>query len=149
VRSISASTTIRAPIDRVWAILGDLSRYPEWSPFVTAAEGRAEVGEVVTLVVAMTPGRAPLRQRETISRWDEGREIRWGMVMGHRLLLKAERYQRLTELSGAATRYETADVFEGLLLPVVFALYGARIQAGFDATAAALKERAEARDDEA
>ena len=96
MRSVSASSTIHAPIGRVWAILADLSRYPEWSPFVVAVEGRAAVGETLTLVVAMTPGRSPIRQRETIRRWDEGREIVWGTVLAHPLVLRAERYQRLT-----------------------------------------------------
>jgi hypothetical protein len=144
VRSVKASINIRAPQDRVWAILSDLASYPAWSPFVVAVEGRAAVGETVTLVVAMTKGRPPLRQRETISRWEEGHEISWGTVMGHPRLLKAERFQRLTRVNAGETLYETADDFEGLLVPVVMALYGSRIQAGFHATAAALKERAEA-----
>ncbi len=143
MRSISASATIRAPIERVWAILVDTSRYREWSPFVVAIEGSVAVGETVTLVVAMTPGRPPIRQRERVSRRDEGRELSWGVVMGHPALLKAERYQRLTKLSDGETLYETADDFRGLLVPIVFSLYRAKIQAGFDATARALKERAE------
>ncbi|NUO53971.1 MAG: SRPBCC domain-containing protein [Polyangiaceae bacterium] len=143
MRSISASATIRAPLSEVWAILADTARYPEWSPFVVGIEGRIEVGETVTLIVAMHPGRAPIRQREKISMWDEGREIRWGVVMGHRVLLEAERYQRLTRISESETLYETSDGFSGALVPIVFALYRDKIQAGFDATARALKARAE------
>lgn len=145
MRSISASATIRAPIEEVWAILADTARYPEWSPFVVAVEGRVAVGETVTLVVAMHPGRAPIKQRETIGMWEEGREIRWGVTMGHRVLLEAERYQRLTRVSDGETLYETSDGFSGVLVPIVFALYRDKIQAGFDATARALKERAETR----
>lgn len=144
MRSVRSSIQINAPIGHVWQILSDLDRYPEWSPFVVAVEGRAAVGSTVTLVVAMTKGRPPLRQRETISRWEEGRELAWGTVLGHPRLLEAERTQRLTALSPSETRYDTADDFEGLLVPLVLGLYGARIQAGFDATAAALKRRAEA-----
>lgn len=143
VRAISASSTIHAPIERVWSILADTARYREWSPFLIDVEGRVAVGEPVTLVVAMHPGRAPIRQREIVRRWDEGREIRWGMVMGHRWLLEAERYQRLTRIAENETSYETSDAFAGILVPVVFALYRDKIQAGFDATARALKERAE------
>ena len=148
MRSISASATIGAPIERVWAILADTTRYREWSPFVVDVEGRIAVGETVTLVVAMHPGRAPIRQRETIRRWDEGREIRWGVVMGHRWVLEAERYQRLTPISPSETLYETSDEFAGTLVPIVFALYREKIQAGFDATARALKMRAESAGDD-
>ena len=147
VRAISASATIRAPLERVWSILADTARYREWSPFLVDVEGRIAVGETVTLVVAMHPGRAPIRQRETIRRWDENHEIRWGMVMGHRRVLAAERVQRLTRISADETSYETSDEFVGLLVPLVFALYREKIQAGFDATAHALKARAESADD--
>lgn len=143
-QSIGASSLIDAPIERVWSVLVDIDRYPEWSPFVVKVDGPLAVGTMLTLHVAMTPNRPVLRQRERVSKREELRELSWGTVMGHPLLLRAERYQRLTRISDGQTRYETADDFEGALVPLVFALYRAKIQAGFDATAIALKKRAEA-----
>ncbi len=142
--SIGAASLIDAPIERVWSVLVDIDRYPEWSPFVVKIDGPLSVGTMLTLHVAMTPSRSVLRQRERVSKRDEMRELSWGTVMGHPLLLRAERYQRLTKISENQTRYETSDDFEGALVPLVFALYRAKIQAGFDATAIALKKRAEA-----
>lgn len=143
MRSIAASSIIQAPIERVWSILIDLERYPEWSPFVIKVDGTLTLGTMLGLHVAMTPGKKPLLQWEKLSKREEGRELSWGTVMGHPLLLRAERYQRLTRLSDNETRYETSDDFEGALVPLVFALYRAKIQTGFDATAIALKKRAE------
>jgi hypothetical protein len=142
--SIGAASLIDAPIERVWSVLVDIDRYPEWSPFVVKIDGPLSVGTMLTLHVAMTPNRSVLRQRERVSKRDELHELSWGTVMGHPLLLRAERYQRLTKISENQTRYETSDDFEGALVPLVFALYRAKIQAGFDATAIALKKRAEA-----
>jgi hypothetical protein len=150
MRSIAARSAINAPLPRVWEVLRDLASYPAWSPFVVAVDGSLVVGTSVVLHVAMTPGKPPLRQTERVSRFDPpgpdgaGAALSWGMVMGHPFLLRAERYQRLTALGPSETLYETADDFEGLLVPLVFALYGASIQRGFDATAAALKARCEA-----
>jgi hypothetical protein len=147
VRTISASSTIDAPLDAVWAVLSDLADYPSWSPFVVAVDGALQVGTMVTLHVAMTPGKEPLRQKERVSRVDapaDGKaELSWGTVMGHPLVLKAERYQRLRALGPGQTLYETADDFEGLLVPIVFSLYRKSIQRGFDETARALKARCE------
>jgi hypothetical protein len=150
MRSIAARATIAAPLPRVWEVLRDLASYPDWSPFVVAVDGSLVVGTSVVLHVAMTPGRPPLRQTERVSRVDppgpDGAraELSWGTVMVHPLVLRAERYQRLTALGPAETLYETADDFVGVLVPLVFALYGASIQRGFSETAAALKARCEA-----
>lgn len=149
MRSIAASSIIEAPLPAVWRVLSDLSSYPSWSPFVVRVDGPATVGTLVTLHVAMTPGKKPLLQRERVSKFDppgpDGAraELSWGTVMGAPFLLRAERYQRLTAEGPGRTRYETADDFEGLLVPIVFALYGASIQRGFDATAKAIKARCE------
>ena len=143
MRTIAASSVIFAPIDRVWSVLSDFDKYPEWSPFLVKIDGEVSVGTMLTLHVVMRAGQKPLTQRERVSMREEGREVRWGTVMGPPLLLKAERFQRLTAISATETRYETADDFEGALVPLVFALYRANIQAGFDATAIALKTRCE------
>jgi len=143
MRTIAANSIIEAPIDRVWSVLSDFATYPEWSPFLVKIDGEVSVGTMLTLHVTMKPGGRTLKQRERVSMREEGREVRWGTVMGHPFFLKAERYQRLTAISPTETRYETADDFEGALVPLVFALYGANIQAGFDATAIALKARCE------
>lgn len=144
MRTIAASSIIQAPIERVWSVLSDFDRYPEWSPFLVRIDGEVRVGTMLTLHVVMKPGQRPLQQRERVSMREEGREVRWGTVMGHPRLLRAERFQRLTAISATQTRYETADDFEGALVPLVFALYGASIQRGFEATALALKARCEA-----
>lgn len=144
MRDIAASVEIGAPRARVWSILVDLSRYPEWNPFTPRVEASLKIGEPVILHVAMKPGKPTMRQPEVMTSYVEGEELGWGTTMGHRALLHANRTQRLVDLGGGRTRYDTVDRFEGALVPLVMALYGRHVQRGFDETAAALKKRAEA-----
>ena len=144
---IAASVDIDAPKERVWAIVRDTARYPEWSPFLVAVEGDVRVGSPVALVVRMSMDAAqrPTRQTERVTRDGDGgpdapSELGWGI---DGLLLTTERVQRVVSIGPGRSRYETTDAFSGVLVPVVLGLYGKRIQAGFDATARALKERAE------
>jgi uncharacterized protein YndB with AHSA1/START domain len=39
MREIRTEIDIRASTDRVWEVLTDLERYPEWNPFITRAGG--------------------------------------------------------------------------------------------------------------
>lgn len=146
-RVIASSVEIDAPKERVWQIVRDTPRYPEWSPFLVAVEGDVRVGAPVVLVVRMHMNAAerPIRQTERVTRDEAGTEgapgeIGWGI---DGFFLTTERVQRVVPLGPGRCRYETTDAFSGVLAPLVLGLYAKRIQAGFDATARALKERAE------
>jgi hypothetical protein len=141
---IQAQSDIDAPIEQVWSILLDLERYAEWNPFTPRIDATLVVGEPVVLHVAMKPGRKRLVQREQCSANDPvGFELGWGMTMGAPWLLRANRVQRLTRRPDGGTHYFTEDVFDGALVPLVMALYGADIQRGFEGVARALAVRAE------
>jgi hypothetical protein len=140
---IATEITIEAPRARVWSILEDIARYPEWNPFTPKIETTLALGTPVVLHVAMHPGKPTMRQVEVMSSYVAGEELGWGTTMGHPIFLKANRTQRLTELSEARCHYRSVDTFSGALVPIVMAFYRAHVQRGFDETARALKERAE------
>lgn len=140
-RAVVASVDIQAPAREVWAVLVDFARYPEWNPFTPEVEAELAVGAPVRLRVSM-PGRRELERVEQINRVEPERALCWGMHMGHRALLCANRWQVLEPVR-AATRYTTADRFSGLLVPLVMALYGGPMQLGFQQMADALKVRVE------
>lgn len=142
---IGTTIEIDAPRARVWSILVDLERYPEWNPFTPCVEASLKIGEPVILHVQMKPGQKTMRQPEVMTSYVEGQELGWGTTMMHRALLHANRTQKLIDLGSGRTRYESVDRFQGAMVPLVMALYGKHVQRGFDETAAALKRRAEAK----
>ena len=144
MRDIATEIDIDAPRARVWSILVDLAHYPEWNPFTPRVEASLKIGEPVILHVAMRgAGHDTMRQPEVMTSYVEGEELGWGTTMLHSAVLRANRTQRLIALTEARTRYVSVDRFEGAIVPLVMALYGASVQRGFDETARALKTRAE------
>jgi len=133
---------IAAPAARVWAILADLPTYAEWNPFTPRIETDFQVGSPIVLHVSFD-GAKPRRQVEILRRWAPGEELRWSMTMGPAWLFRAERIQRVDVLAEDRCRYVSEDAFAGVVSPVVEALYGAKVQRGFDALAAGLKRWSE------
>ncbi len=133
---------IDAPADRVWEILADLRAYADWNPFTPRVDTDFVIGHPIVLFVCFD-GRAPRQQVEILREWEPGKQLRWGMTIGPAWFFRAERVQRVEPLGDDRCRYVSEDAFAGVLSPVVEALYGAKVQRGFDAMAAALRRRAE------
>lgn len=133
---------IDAPAEHVWQVLVDTEKYVEWNPFTPRVDTNFRPGSDVALRVILGPLK--LRQKQRIQSLEPPRLLAWGMTMGHRALLVARREQRLEVLGANRCRYLTTDTMSGLLAPLVALLLGRLIRNGFNAMAAALKERAEA-----
>ena len=65
-----------APLEDVWALVGNPATYPEWWPVAVEIRGETfEVGDVYTQVVGVA-GRRPEYSR-VIDRREELKELRW------------------------------------------------------------------------
>jgi hypothetical protein len=138
MKEYSATTTIEASPETIWAILTNAAGYPEWDPGVDRVEGRIALGEKITAYTKLSPGRAfPL----TVAEFVPGRKMVWssGMPLG---LFKGERTFTLAPQSNSATEFTLHEVFSGPLLPV-FGRSIPDMTSTFEQFAAGLKSRAE------
>ena len=139
----SVTVDINAPASKVWDVLVDLDSYPEWNPYTVQIDADlSQLGSDVGLHVQMNPKETMLVV-EKLKVNDQEKQLSWGKQTLHPALLDAQRDQVLTVIDENTTRYVTVDVLEGLLAPLMMALYGKDIKKGFDAVALALKARCE------
>lgn len=139
--TITRSTEIAAPADRVWKVLSDLHAYDRWNPEITVVSGHAVKGQVLTLRVRSKSGIATVRP--TVEVADPGRELRWKSRY-HEVGGLADGEQRFTiEAAGPGrVRFTQAETFRGIAVPFLHHT----LEAGcsrFDAMNAVLKARAE------
>ena len=138
VTTVSAATWIDALPVAVWAVLTDLSRYPQWNPLYPEAAGTLAVGQRVTLRTVPDGGRpATIRARVTALTPEAG--LRWagrlpGLIAGeHTFTLKPGNGGTLVLQSGT---------FRGFM--VRFSGRRAdRAETGFQVLNSALKARVE------
>ena len=76
-----ATSHIDAPPERVWEVLADTERWPEWDSGVVAVEGEAAPGGKVKITSEVNPKRAyPVK----VSEFDPPRRMAWtgGIPLG-------------------------------------------------------------------
>ena len=140
----TATADIDAPVEAVWSVLTDFPRYGEWNRFTPSVACGGKVGDTVTMDVRFA-GEKPRTQVEILNVFEPPHRIAWGVIMGSRAILVANRYQTLERLDGGRTRYFTVDYMSGLLAPLVKAMYEEKMRAGFQLFADGLKENVERR----
>jgi hypothetical protein len=129
---------IAAPPERVWAVLADFPRYPDWNPFIRAIAGTPALGSRLT-VTLQPPGAKAMTFHPRVLAAHPPRELRWRGRFLLPGLLDGEHSFVIEPLPGGGVVLHHAERFSGLLR----ALVPAGTRTGFDAMNRALKARAE------
>lgn len=138
MKSFATAIAIRAPADRIWALLTDAAGYPSWNSTVERVVGTIAPGETVTVYSKVAPGRAfPL----SVTEFERNRRMVWtgGMPLG--LFVGARTYELAPGAPGEVA-FTMREEFRGLLAPLI-ARSIPDLQPSFDRFAADLKARAE------
>lgn len=143
MHEVRTAIEIAAPAERVWSVLLDFARHREWNPFVRSIEGRAEVGQKLTVSI-QPPGGRGMTFRPTLLEVQPNRRLRW---LGHFLfrgIFDGEHYFEIETLGANQVRFIHGERFSGLLVSVFRSSLEAGTRAGFEEMNRALKARAEA-----
>ena len=140
MKRMSAAIEIEVPPSRVWAVLTDLSSYPEWNPLFRAASGEIAVGNRLTLRCFPTGGR-PMTIKPKLVVVEPDVELRWTSSLPG--IISGDHSFALSPADGG-TRLVQSESFRGLLVPFSGKTL-ARAEASFAELNEALKKWAEAR----
>jgi uncharacterized protein YndB with AHSA1/START domain len=133
----SVTTSIAAPPGAIWAKLTDAAGFPRWNSTVQSIDGEIALGRRLTIRVPIAPGRA--FSPKIVELVPDQRMV-WRD--GFAPMFQGTRTFTLTP-RGASTDFTMAEVFRGLMLPMI---KGSLPDFGpvFDRYAADLKEVCEA-----
>ena len=140
-RRIETAIEIDAPPSRVWALLTDFARMPDWNPFIKSISGKLAPGAQLSVHI-VPPGKSGMRFKPTVLSVRPERELRW---LGRLLvtgLFDGEHYFLLEPIGEGRTRLTQGEKFSGLLVGPLSGTLAAT-EAGFKAMNAALKQLAE------
>jgi hypothetical protein len=138
--AIATSVEIPVSAERVWSVLMDFARYPEWNPFVRSIEGVPSIGSRLKVTI-QPPGGKAMSFRPVVLQKTEGREFRWKGILLFRGLFDGEHYFKLVPGDGGSTVFTHGEDFAGLLVPLFRSTLDGKTKTGFEAMNNALKQR--------
>lgn len=133
---------IQASPERIWEILKDFPRYPEWNPFIRSIRGDLVRGGRITAELR-PPGSAGMTIRPVLLNVDPRHEIRWKGHLFFSGLFDGEHIFEIRSEGTGRCRFVQREIFSGLLLPLFIGMLNGGTARGFADMNAALKERAE------
>jgi hypothetical protein len=142
MHEIVTKIKIDASPDKIWGILTDFARYPEWNPFIRQVSGEAVRGHQLTASIC-PPGGKAMTFRPTVLVAEANTELRWLGRLLFPSLFDGEHYFLLSPLAPDQTHLIHGERFSGILVPLLKSQLESGTRAGFMAMNQALKARAE------
>lgn len=139
MKTISTTIDIAAEPERVWEVLTDFARHPDWNPFIRAISGPLEAGGRLSVHIC-PPGQKGMQFRPKVLAAEPARELRWKGTVGIPGIFDGEHVFRLESIAGG-TRLHHGETFSGLLPALMSARSFEPIEAGFRAMNEALAHR--------
>src|SRR2546425_1585572 len=137
---LRAEIEIDAPPERVWAVLLDFERFPDWNPFIRSIRGQARVGSRLDVLLGAS-GARPMRFRPTVKAVIPNRELRWLGRLGLPRLFDGEHIFQIEPLGSMRTRFIQREQFRGLLVPLLARSLNRDARRGFEEMNRALQAR--------
>jgi hypothetical protein len=141
MKELCTEIEIQASPEKVWHILTDLDKWPDWNPFITRAIGKPQLGEKVNITAGSGPKVMVLHC--TVTKVEPNHELTWKYHVGLPMLFQGEHSMRIEPAGEGHVRFVDREVVTGLLVPLQAKNIDTNSKRGFEAMDQALKARAE------
>lgn len=141
MKNLQTEIIINATPEKVWNILMDFDKYPQWNPFVKEITGSQQVGG--QLKVTLKNGKGTSVFTPTVVSNQTVQIFEWlgSVPLG---LFKGQHRFAIEKISETQVKFIHSEQFSGLLAGLIMSQIGETTRNGFIAMNKALKERAEA-----
>lgn len=114
-KEITTSIIIHAGIEHVWSALTDFASFPNWNPFITSINGKAEEGARITVRIH-PPQSKPMTFKPVVLSCLAHKELRWKGKLLVGGLFDGEHIFELSENTADTTLFIQRELFSGILV---------------------------------
>ncbi|GAB5538442.1 MAG: hypothetical protein Salg2KO_05450 [Salibacteraceae bacterium] len=75
-REIKTEIEINATAEKVWQVLTDFEKFPNWNPFITSIQGEKQKGGILSIEI-VPPNRKAMTFKPKVLVYEPKKELRW------------------------------------------------------------------------
>ena len=142
MKEVFSEIDIQAPAERVWQVLTDFARYPEWNPFIRRINGEPKEGARLRVYIE-PPGAKGRTYRPKVLKAEPKHELRW---LGRPLipgLFDCDHIFTIGHIGSERVRFVQREIVSGVLVASYAHDLEMKMRLGFEQMNQALKTRAE------
>ncbi|HEY3419184.1 MAG TPA: SRPBCC domain-containing protein [Methanomassiliicoccales archaeon] len=138
---VRASIEISAEPQKVWDVLKDFDRYPEWNPCLLSVTGEKRIGSMLT--VSVNPDHSMNRKfKARLLEYSKGKGIRWfGSFSAPHVFSGDHSFEILPTATGVT--FIQQEEFKGILVPLLKGTLDRKTKKRYEEMNRALKARSE------
>ncbi len=137
-KTIKTQISIDATPEKVWQILTDFDKYPDWNPFILSLTGVMETGQKINIKLA------DMSFNPTILKFEKNKEMRWIGKLLFKGLFDGEHSFIIEDNKDGTVTFKHEEIFNGLLVGPFSKKLDTQTKQGFEMMNQKLKELAEA-----
>jgi hypothetical protein len=141
MKKIETNIRIQASTEKIWQVVTDFEKYPEWNPFIIHIKAD-QMANTLAHVTIQPPSQKPMVFKPTIMVYHPNKELRWKGKLFVSGIFDGEHYFMLKPITNSETLFIHGEIFSGLLVPL-FSNVLANTKLGFEQMNEALKIRSE------
>lgn len=145
-KQISSTIDIEASPEEIWKHLTDFAAYSQWNPFIAGIEGETVVGARIQVTLHLENGKTMVF-KPTIREATPGKNLMWLGRTALPGLLDGKHSFTIERQGERSSRFIQAEVFSGILVPLLPGALLEQSVKGFEMFNAVLKERAEGKEE--
>jgi len=133
---------INASPEKIWAILTDFEKYPDWNPFIKYIKNTVKTGSQIEVSIE-PPGASGMVFKPTVLAFEANKELRW---LGHLIftgLFDGEHSFKIVDNKNGTSTFIHNENFKGILVPFFKTQLNTNTKRGFELMNEKLKEIAE------
>lgn len=138
---IKTQTVINATPEKVWQVLTNFEKQPEWNPFIKSITGEKMVGARLQVFIKPPEGKG-MSFYPKVLKFNENREFRWLGKLFVKGLFDGEHYFLLKEVDNNRTEFTHGEIFRGILPHLMKGMLSKTTE-GFEMMNEALKKECE------
>ena len=136
-KQIRTSISINASKEKIWQILTDFEKYPEWNPFIKSVTGEVKVGNQIQIKLQ------GMTFKPFVLTFIENSELKWIGHLWFKGLFDGEHTFKLIDNENGTINFEQSENFTGILVKLFTKSLNKDTKNGFERMNKELKLRAE------